>query len=317
MIRTLRYINLICCLLLAMRTYARPTAVSFYICAHQDDWQLFMGASVFNDINAGGERNTNADSVKVVIIYTTSGDLHDSDDKMSCNCFDPHTKRKPRIPYWQVRETGAEHSLHLAACRPGGYGYPMPYPRHTTAVVVGHKISRYEFKNTVSYYLRLKTAQYGAWYTDVRSPVEAIDKSTTYADYSDFVKTIQAIYKTEMGVLPAQNVSFGFPDVNETENINDHHDHLIVGRAAADAATQLSRETGACYKEMLFTDYHIKDLPANLADADKENKAAIVGVYCLALLDYNAWPEWGSLYREWCARSYFKVSNTCDAKSSH
>jgi len=44
----------------------RPDKVSFYFAAHQDDWQLFMNPSAFEDV-AGG-------AAKTVFVHVTAGD---------------------------------------------------------------------------------------------------------------------------------------------------------------------------------------------------------------------------------------------------
>ena len=45
---------------------ARPDKVSFYFAAHQDDWQLFMNPSAFEDVTNG--------AAKTVFIHMTAGD---------------------------------------------------------------------------------------------------------------------------------------------------------------------------------------------------------------------------------------------------
>jgi len=45
---------------------AAPAKVSFYFVAHEDDWQLFMNPSAFEDV-------ANA-KVRTVFIHTTAGD---------------------------------------------------------------------------------------------------------------------------------------------------------------------------------------------------------------------------------------------------
>src|SRR4051794_17735594 len=43
----------------------RPDKVSFYFAAHEDDWQLFMNPSAFEDVTGG---------VKTVFVHVTAGD---------------------------------------------------------------------------------------------------------------------------------------------------------------------------------------------------------------------------------------------------
>src|SRR5215467_14693979 len=45
---------------------ARPDKVSFYFAAHEDDWQLFMNPSAFQDVIKGATRT--------VFVHLTAGD---------------------------------------------------------------------------------------------------------------------------------------------------------------------------------------------------------------------------------------------------
>jgi hypothetical protein len=276
-----------------------------------------MGKNVFNDINSFNEITPDANGKKVVIIYTTAGNLHDDDDTKTCNCRDPLDPKGGPFPYWKVREQGAKNSLHLAACRMGGWGPAIPYPKNKTALINGHLITRYEYKNTVSYFLRMKAGIYSHWFNDPNVQVSTVDSSTTYADYTDFVNTLYHIYHAEMDSnLSNHNLHIHCPDIDETINPNDHHDHLIAGRGACEAAKILSTELDTCFSHSLYVDYHSQNLPANLTSPDIQNEAALTSAYCMALLDYNAWPEWGNIYQDWTARNYFRTITTCQSPIS-
>ena len=145
-----------------------------------------------------------------------------------------------------------------------------------------------------------------------------MDSSSTYADYNDFVNTIYSIYKTEMdSSLHGHNVNFNCQDIDEIINPNDHHDHYIAGRAASEAAKLVGKETDTCFRHNLFMDYNSQNMPVNLSSPDAQNEAALTAVYCLALLDYNAWPEWGKTYQEWTGRNYFRTITTCESPSQN
>ncbi len=287
--------------------------VAFYVAAHQDDWQLFMGSNVFDDINSFNEKNPNQNGKKVVIIYTTAGNLHDDDDRKSCMCSDPFDPHPGHIPYWRVREVGAKNSVHLAACRIGGWGSVIPYPKNKTVIINGHSITKYEFKNTVSYFLRTKTGNYERWIDTPSAVVQTVDSSTVYADWADLVNTIYYIYKAEMdSSLTTSHANFNFPDLDATLNPGDHPDHFLAGKAAYEAAKILGKDMKTCFEESLFVDYHTKDLPQNISSPDIQNEAALTAVYCMALLDYNAWPEWSSIYQEWTTRNYYRTITSCE-----
>jgi hypothetical protein len=282
--------------------------VAFYVCAHQDDWQLFMGADAMNDIRDNDEQKDPASGTKVVFIYTTAGNLNDTDDTHTCDCHDTHTRNKKKLAYWQVREYGARNSVHLAACKTGGNAPGRTYPKSNTVTINGHSITRYEFRNTVSYFLRIRSGRYGYWYTNEQEEVGTVDHMATYTGSKDLEQTIAEIYRQEAGIT--KGISFHMPDADEQTNPNDHHDHIIAGRAAMAAARSFSLQSATGFPAHLYIDYHTQTLPANLSEGDAQNEAALTAVYCLALLDYNAWPEWGTEYQKWTNRNYKRTVQT-------
>lgn len=286
--------------------------VSFFVCAHQDDWQLFMGRDAFDHINNISDGKGDSGNNKVVIIYTTAGNLNDEDDTKTCDCRDTHKRSKKKIPYWKVREIGAKNSVHLAACKLGGYGPGTRYPANNAVKINGHEITRYAFKNTVSYFLRIKAVAYGKWYDSSNFAVGTMDNSSTYTDRADLVNTLSAIYEYEL--KNATDGDFHMPDTDEKINPNDHHDHITAGRSGLEAVQKLSQKLNRSFAASLFTDYHTENLPANLGEADTQNEAALTAVYCLALLDYNAWPEWGAIYQKWTTRNYSRTITVSNGK---
>src|SRR5437660_11190815 len=70
--------------------------VSFYFAAHEDDWQLFMNPSAFEDVTAPG--------AKAVFIHVTAGDAG----------LGAGTGGK-KSPYYLARERGAVTAIHFMA----------------------------------------------------------------------------------------------------------------------------------------------------------------------------------------------------------
>src|SRR5690242_2348490 len=74
----------------------KPDKVSFYFAAHEDDWQLFMNPSAFQDVIGGAART--------VFVHVTAGDAglgtRDSGH---------------RPPYYLARENGAEDAVRFMA----------------------------------------------------------------------------------------------------------------------------------------------------------------------------------------------------------
>lgn len=288
--------------------------VSFFIVAHPDDWQLFMGSDAYNTIQEFTPGKEEFAKRKAVFIYITAGNLHDDDDRKSCMCIDPQNPNGPHIPYWKVREVGANNSIHLAACRFGSKGgAPAPYAEPRVDIINGHQVINYHYKNTSSYFLRIKAGNFRLWDSNPQMSIGTVDSLSTYIDYPDVANTLYYIYKKEMGIdVPAKNPSFHFPDWDTTYNPGDHPDHYLSGKAAAQAAKMLSDEWSSCFPEHMHVGYDIQNLPENLSTVDVQNKAAITSAYCLSLLDHNAWAEWGGLYQEWCKRDYFRSISSCD-----
>lgn len=125
----------------------RADKVSFYFAAHQDDWQLFMNPSAFQDVVGGAART--------VFIHVTAGDagLGTGDRKQ---------------PLYLARDNGAEQAVRFMADTEGvpdsGTASTMPFN--------GHPIYRVGYRNTVSYFLRVP-AHFGSVVTSDLSPESA------------------------------------------------------------------------------------------------------------------------------------------------
>lgn len=292
---------------------AQEKGIAFYVVAHQDDWQLFMGANVFNDINSFSEKGPFPSGKKVVIIHTTAGNLDDNDDTTPCHCINPFDTNVKRMEYWKVREAGVKNSIHLAACRRDGWGPSLPYPKDEQVEINGHTVTRSKFKNTVSYFLRTKTGKFDAWQSNDEAAVGTMDSSTTYRNWSDFVTTIYYIYKAEIDSVDCKgtpHIEFNVQDIDPRSNLNDHSEHYEAGRAGFEAARMLSNITGMSYDISLFVGYNSQNMPENIKQPDAQNEAGLAAAYCMALLDYNAWPEWGPLFYEWTSRNYYRTIST-------
>jgi hypothetical protein len=74
----------------------RPDKVSFYFAAHQDDWQLFMNPSAFEDV-AGA-------AAKTVFVHVTAGDAGLGTGSGG-----------RAYPYYLAREHGADRAIRFMA----------------------------------------------------------------------------------------------------------------------------------------------------------------------------------------------------------
>jgi hypothetical protein len=75
---------------------ARPDKVSFYFAAHEDDWQLFMNPSAFEDVING--------SAKTVFVHMTAGDAGLGMGRGG-----------RKHPFYLARENGAETAIRFMA----------------------------------------------------------------------------------------------------------------------------------------------------------------------------------------------------------
>ena len=110
------------CLTIASQSIATPT--DFYLVAHADDWQLFMGDRANADVQANH---------KVVFVQLGAAPYGD----------------------WPNWENGNQLSIESMA---GGDGHTLIVQDCSWTTINGHTICRRSYRNTVSYYLRLPVA---------------------------------------------------------------------------------------------------------------------------------------------------------------
>jgi len=271
-------------------TGATYEKVSFYFAAHEDDWQLFMNPSAFQDVLDAGR--------KTVFVHMTAGDG---------GLGVGSAGRKH--PYYLAREAGAESAIRFMADTDG-------YPSETITTNLmadGHPVRRVSYRNTVAYFLRLPDGHPGgegfpgtgrqslqrlaqARIADLRP----VDASTVYRDWSDLVGTLRAILDGERGL--AASVEVNIAELDATRNPQDHSDHRMTARAALDAATPL-----ACATRRHFIEYASARLPENLAGAERELESSVVAVTAAGLQALDHPSIWRAYYRTYLGRNYFRV----------
>jgi len=275
----------------------RPDKVSFYFAAHQDDWQLFMNPSAFEDV-AGG-------AAKTVFVHVTAGDAG----------LGTGTGGR-RHPYYLARENGAESAMRFMADADR-----MLVPEAAAHVTFnGHAVYRTSFGTTVGYFLRVPDGHpsgggYGGtgWQSLRRlaegqiATLTAIDNSTSYRGWSDLVATVRAIMTFERDGARMMQINVADPDPRV--NSGDHSDHLVTSRLAVDAAADLG-----CVRRVYYVDYASARLPANLdaRQRDLENSVFAVTLAGVQALDHGT--DWRHYYQTYVGRNYFRVeepAGTC------
>ena len=110
----------------------RADKVSFYFAAHEDDWQLFMNPSAFQDVMGG--------AAKTVFVHLTAGDAGLGIGRGG-----------RKYPFYLARENGAEAAVRFMADADAEPGERSAAPMSFN----GHDIYRVSYRNTVSYFLRV------------------------------------------------------------------------------------------------------------------------------------------------------------------
>ncbi len=292
----------IVCLSASFLGSSGQTSVSFAIQAHQDDWQLFMSARVIADMQAGA---------KMVFITLTAGDE-------SCGAC----SYGGGGPFFMGREKGSVYSAKFAADLTTGTA-PLDPPTATTVSINGHNITKYVYKNTVNYFLRLPDGNLnGAGFpnnnnqslnklrTGAISSISTIGindfppltPTATYTSWSDLTNTIRAIINAEK-ITGTQSWIHSAHTNTSTYNINDHSDHTNAGHASLAAVASGMAWVGING----FMDYQSSAYGANLSDNDHQNAAIVFGLEVLGMTESQYQNDFSSGHQGWLPVELFEV----------
>ena len=264
--------------------------VSFYFAAHEDDWQLFMNPSAFQDVLEG--------AAKTVFVHVTAGDA-------GLGTGDGGRKR----PYYLARENGAEDAVRFMA----DTDHEPAKPVVSHVVLNNHRIFRIAYRNTVSYFLRVPDGNIkGEGFADtgfqslkrlhdgaVRTMV-AVDGTAVYRGWDDLVRTVRAIVDAERGRAPLVQVNIAETDA--AINPDDHADHLMVARAALDAVNDLS-----CVRRVSYVDYASARLPENLNAQQRDMESSVFAVTLAGVQAFDHGTSWRHYDGAYVGRNYFRV----------
>lgn len=269
----------------------RSDKVSFYFAAHEDDWQLFMNPSAFQDVMGG--------AAKTVFVYLTAGD-----DGAGLG------SRGRKHPYYLARENGAEQAVRFMADTSG-----QPVEKVVShAAFNGHPIYRVAYRNTVSYFLRVPDGHWsGAGYsetgfqsllrlsTGANNTLRAIDGSTTYGSWDDLTKTLRVLIDFERG--QAAQVQLNVAETDVHINPQDHSDHIMTAKAALDAVKDL-----ACVQRAYYVDYASSKLPENLSAQQRDMESSVFAVTLAGILAFDHPANWHHYDTSFVGRNYFRIS---------
>ncbi len=264
--------------------------VSFYFAAHEDDWQLFMNPTAFEDVTGGAG--------KTVFVHVTAGD-----DGLGVG------SGGRKQPYYLARENGALDAIRFMADAD-------KTPINDSAgpmIFNGHTVFRVSYLNTIGYFLRLPDGNAsgsgfaGTGFQSLKrlangeiNTLSAIDGSTIYHGWTDFVATVREIITYERGHAPF--VQLNVAETDSRINPQDHADHLMTAKAALDAAKDMS-----CVRRVYYVDYASSKLPENLNTQERDMESAVFAVTLAGVMAFDYGTAWHHYDQSFIGRNYFRV----------
>lgn len=267
---------------LAAQAQQPPT---FYVIAHADDWQLFMGEHGFRQVESGNQ---------TILIVTVAGDAG------------LRTGGTGLIPFFRAREESTIQSLQIPAATTGlsfvGTGW-------SDVTISRRKIARFRTRNVWIYFLRLPDGNPGGGgyqasgfqslgrsYNGNIPRIDAIDGSARYNNWGELVTTMRSI----VSLHRTDNRPFwvNAQDPDDAINPGDHSDHRHTGILAWESI----RPMGASFR--WFQDYAINTRPANLTRRDFINKTAMFGATASILAVNGYDPTFDEFHTSFLDRSY-------------
>lgn len=254
-----RTIIIILVLLLQHLASNAESNVSFYVYAHPDDWQLFMGVDAYKDISEPSQ--------KVVLIQLGAGEgSMGTGGKTTFN-------GKTYLPYYLARLSGSKKAVEFCA------DTKTPYSTwsHSIMEICGHKIMVEVYKNVIMYTLLLSDTDDIHLLFNKSEEARAIDSSTSYKNKDDIIKTIRAIFRKESNVYTNKTLHITDPDITG-HNTGDHRDHNATAKFAVIANIGDENERGTLMPTYAYLTYRTESLPVNLTLEQLTIKGALLGL---------------------------------------
>ncbi|HTN17175.1 MAG TPA: T9SS type A sorting domain-containing protein [Chitinophagaceae bacterium] len=264
--------------------------VIFYVVAHPDDWQLFMGIEAYHDI-----QDT---SNKVVFIITTSGDA-------------TFTNPSVNMKFALARENGVLNSVRFCSDMKSELDSSCRVKR---GAINDHRILHYPYKNVITYFLRLPDGCLSAGYKGQSleylyqhriDELQSIDGQETYSDWDDLVQTTRAIIQKELGGQTWSAINF--QDFDERYNPRDHPDHRYSGKIALEASAYFPYMNRVAY-----VDYDVAKRAINLSPEDISIKAGIFALADFGITEYRERSAFDQRHISFLMRSYSRTVDATD-----
>lgn len=293
---------IIVCSLFTLNIVAQPY-VNYYIQGGPSDWQLFMSKKTTDDLS---------DLEKTVFISLTAGD----------EGYGNTTFGSATTAYYLAKERAAVHAAKFADDMING-GTPLAVPTAQTVTVGGKSMTKYVYRSTVSYFLRLPDGgQSGAGYAGTANKslqllqqgsipnITSVDGVTTYT-WAQLVSTILAIIQAERGGV--SQVWLNAANLNTGVNPGDHSDRVYASTAAQQS---VAATLWVGIDEFINT--HSSNLAANLTNGEYQNASGLFGVADWNMLRELYPSKLNTVNRAWLPMDYntIKRNPTGDANAA-
>ncbi len=281
--------------------FSKAQTVSFFVNGHTDDVPLFMSSKLIADIKAGN---------KVVLVTLTA-----SDEGWGNTSFNGSS-----VPFYLSCEKGLVYATKFCYDISVNSNIVLT-PLLQTVSINGHNITKYVYKNSINYFLRLPDGgAAGAGYsqtgnaslqklnTGAIAAISAVDGSAAYSGWNDILNTINSIINVENGVNAAY---INTPSVNSAYNPSESSDHFYAGLAAQNAVSTFA---WAGINE--FVGSSSLNLAGNLTNSDFLNCSGVFSVYNYALIENNYVTKYTNFNKAYMPMDYYnglKIPNSCNS----
>jgi LmbE family N-acetylglucosaminyl deacetylase len=274
------------------RETPRVPALSVFVVAHPDDWQLFMNPAAFHAMNDPHE--------KAVFLHVSAGDAGRG------------VGGEP-VPYYLAREEGALRAIRFMANAANATAALGADTRSEAVERAGHRVARHTYANAVAYFLRIHDGNIvnGDEYQEhplslqrlrsgASNETKAIDDSARYTGWNDFVATLEAIVVSEHA--PGTALNLHIAELDERRNPGDHPDHRAVAFAMEEIVERLP-----CARVSRHQEYVTRDRRPNVTGADYLIDAGTWAATASGLSDFHAGSTWEPGHNVWVGRDYHRT----------
>ncbi len=261
-------------------------ASHFFVVAHPDDWQLFMGEYAYDLIKSS--------KTKVTIVLTNAGDAGKG------------------TAYWKAREDGSLASVRAALNLPIVEGSSAE--KDETLTIADKKIRHHTIQNVDLYFFRLPDgfpdgSGSGAGHNQSMlqllrgdiSSITSIDSANTFS-WKELQDLLRAVVDSKRA-NSSEALNFYTLDPGSEKNFS-HSDHLVTQELARSISPVYVSNT--C-KLLAFEDYRIKKKTSNIDKESTGKKALLFSAYDMVMLSRVG--ECNICMRshyEWLLRSYHR-----------